>query len=437
MLRPLVLALLLVAGPLGAESPPPCPFGPGDLPAVTLPPGTLHGAQIPIDNVVVIMQENRAFDHYLGQLHREGQPQAEAEPKNASNPDPTSPNGRPITAFHQTRYCECADLDHSWNGTHREWDNGAMDGFTAANVDPCDPTGSRTMGFYDKRDLPFYYGLYKTFAIGDRFFCSTLTQTFPNRFYLLAGTSFGHIQNDLPSSPTEFSQRTIFNLLDEAVPPVTWKVYFSQVAFADIFAYVRNTRQVNVVPIDQYFSDAAAGTLPQVSFVDPIFLGPKNVENDEHPPANIQVGQEFVSRVVRALLASPQWPRAALFLTYDEHGGFFDHVPPPPACVPDGIPPMLEASDVPGAFDRYGIRVPAAVVSPFSRPHSVSHTPHDHTSILRFIETRFDLPALTARDANADPMLEFFDFTGPQLLKPPSLPAATIDPAHFAECASG
>ena len=437
MLRPLVLALLLVAGPLGAESPPPCPFGPGDLPAVTLPPGTLHGAQIPIDNVVVIMQENRAFDHYLGQLHREGQPQAEAEPKNASNPDPTSPNGRPITAFHQTRYCECADLDHSWNGTHREWDNGAMDGFTAANVDPCDPTGSRTMGFYDKRDLPFYYGLYKTFAIGDRFFCSTLTQTFPNRFYLLAGTSFGHIQNDLPSSPTEFSQRTIFNLLDEAVPPVTWKVYFSQVAFADIFAYVRNTRQVNVVPIDQYFSDAAAGTLPQVSFVDPIFVGPMNVENDEHPPANIQVGQEFVSRVVRALLASPQWPRAALFLTYDEHGGFFDHVPPPPACVPDGIPPMLEASDVPGAFDRYGIRVPAAVVSPFSRPHSVSHTPHDHTSILRFIETRFDLPALTARDANADPMLEFFDFTGPQLLKPPSLPAATIDPAHFAECASG
>ncbi|TMB00673.1 MAG: alkaline phosphatase family protein [Deltaproteobacteria bacterium] len=437
MTRPMVLAILLIVAPLRAEPLPPCPFGPGDFAAATLPPGTPHGAQIPIDNVVVIMQENRAFDHYFGQLHREGQPQAEAEPKNASNPDPTNPSGPPITAFHQTHYCECADLDHSWNGTHREWDNGAMDGFTAANVDACDPTGSRTMGFYDKRDLPFYYGLYKTFAIGDRFFCSALTQTFPNRFYLLAGTSFGHIRNDLPSTPTEFSQRTIFNLLDEAVPPVTWKVYFSQVAFADTFAYVRNTRQVNVVPIDQYFSDAAAGTLPQVSFVDPIFIGPKNVENDEHPPANIQVGQEFVSRVVRALLASPQWPRAALFLTYDEHGGFFDHVPPPPACVPDGIPPMLEPGDVPGAFDRYGIRVPVAVVSPFSRPHSVSHTPHDHTSILRFIETRFDLPALTARDANADPMLEFFDFATPRLLQPPSLPAATIDSAHFAECASG
>ena len=186
MKRLLVLAVLLLAAPLRAQSPPPCPFGQGDLPAVTLPPGTPHGAQIPIDNIVVIMQENRAFDHYFGQLHRQGQPQAEAEPKNASNPDPTDPTGPPIGAFHQTRYCECADLDHSWNGTHREYDNGAMDGFTAANVDTCDPTGSRTMGFYDKNDLPFYYGLYKTFAIGDRFFCSALTQTFPNRARRLA-----------------------------------------------------------------------------------------------------------------------------------------------------------------------------------------------------------------------------------------------------------
>ena len=188
---------------------------------------------------------------------------------------------------------------------------------------------------------------------------------------------------------------------------------------------------MNVVPITQYFSDAAAGSLPQVSFVDPIFIGAKNVENDEHPPANIQVGQEFVSRVVRALFASPQWPQAALFLAYDEHGGYFDHVPPPLACVPDGIPPMLQTGDEPGTFDRYGIRVPVAVVSPFARPHSVSHTPHDHTSILRFIETRFDLPALTARDANADPMLEFFAFNkNPPLLKVPALPAATIDPGH-------
>jgi phospholipase C len=201
---------------------------------------------------------------------------------------------------------------------------------------------------------------------------------------------------------------------------------------------VRSQHQ-NVLPISQYFADAAAGTLPQVAFVDPLFVGSSNTENDEHPTSNIQVGQEFVSRVVNALLASPQWPRSALFLTYDEHGGFYDHVRPRPACLPDGIPPLLEAGDDPGAFDRYGFRVPMVVVSPFARSRYVSHRVYDHTSILRFIETRFDLPALTRRDANADPLLRMFDFRQPPFATPPSLPAATIDQAHFDEpvCAQG
>src|SRR4029077_20819043 len=169
--------------------------------------------------------------------------------------------------------------------------------------------------------------------------------------------------------------------------------------------------------------------------VDPIFLDMPTIENDEHPPANVQVGQEFVARVVKALFASPQWRRAALFLTYDEHGGFFDHVPPPPACVPDAIPPMLAPGDEPGAFDRYGIRVPVVIVSTYARRRFVSHVPHDHTSILRFIETRFDLPALTARDANADRMLEFFDFAHARFRRPPPLPKARIDAKRLAQCA--
>ena len=150
-------------------------------------------------------------------------------PANASNPDPTNPSGPPILRFHKTNYCETADLDHSWNGTHKEYDNGKMDGFTAQNVDSTDPTGARTMGYYDSADLPFYYALYSTFAMADRYFASTLTQTFPNRFYLLAGTSFGHIANDFPTGDpvNDFSQRSIFNLLDEA--GVTWKIYFSQI----------------------------------------------------------------------------------------------------------------------------------------------------------------------------------------------------------------
>ena len=153
-----------------------------------------------IDHVVVLMQENRSADHYLGQLHFEGQPHFDPEPPGASNPNPTNPTGPPVRVFHKTDYCEVADLDHSWNGTHGEWDAGKMDGFTAANANALvDPTGARTMGYYDETDLPFYYGLYKTFATGDRYFSSVLGPTFPNRFYLLTGTSPGWSMGGMPS----------------------------------------------------------------------------------------------------------------------------------------------------------------------------------------------------------------------------------------------
>lgn len=382
-----------------------------------------------IKHIVVLMQENRSADHYLGQLSVEGQPDYEPEPT-TGNPDPLNP-GNTIVPFHQTALCDSSDLNHSWNGSHQEWNNGAMDGFTAANdinsanSDPADPSGARTMGYYNRDQLPFYNALYKKFATGDRYFSSVLSQTFPNRFFLLAGTSFGHIANDLPP-PDGFTQPSIFNLLDDA--NISWKVYFSQIPFAYEFSYVRNHAPGNVVPIEQYYADAKAGTLPKVSFVDPIFAGAPNVENDEHPPANVQVGQKFVWRVVHKLEKSPNWPTSALFLTYDEHGGYYDHVPPPPAVVPDAIPPMLQPGDTPGAFDRYGFRVPTVVVSPFARHHFVSHVVHDHTSILRFIEERFGLPALTARDAAADPMLEFFDFTNPPFLTAPAFPKPTVTP---------
>ena len=167
------------------------------------------------------------------QLNREGQPAAVAEPLDASNPNPVNPALPPVFNFHKADYCETAgDLDHSWNGTHNEFDGGKMDGFTAANANSSDPTGSRTMGWYDQQDLPFYYALYNAFAIGDHYFSSVLSQTFPNRFYLLAGTSFGHIRNDFPA-PDGFTQPTIFNLLDNA--GVSWKVYFSEVPFAAEF----------------------------------------------------------------------------------------------------------------------------------------------------------------------------------------------------------
>jgi len=431
MINPLTRALALAAwlaiaaAPAGAQAPS-CQFGPGALPVDTLAPGTLHGAQIPIDHIVVLMQENHSYDNYFGKLRRKSGP-----PKRASNPDPLG--GKPIKPFHQKQYCEVADLDHGWNGSHREWNNGAMDGFTTENVDPADPSGSRAMGFYDARDLRFYYKLYKTFAMSDRHFCSLLGPTYPNRYYLLAATSFGHVDNVLPNlSGPDWTQRTIFNALDEAVPPISWKIYYSDLPFGAIFGYVRARLASHSAPISQFAVDAAAGTLPQVAFVDPAFLG--EGENDEHPPTNVQLGQQLVAGLINAAMSSPLWNRMAVFLTYDEHGGFWDHVPPPAGCVPDGIPPTIGPTDYQAAFDRFGIRVPFVVVSPYARKRYVSHTPTDATSILRFIETRFDLPALTRRDANADPLLELFKFDKPRFAKPPKLPPAVVNSKQQAEC---
>jgi phospholipase C len=257
------------------------------------------------------------------------------------------------------------------------------------------------MGYYTKRDLPYYYKLYKKFSTSDSFFCAVLSQTFPNRYYLLAGTSFGEIRNNIPNlSGPQYTARTIFNLMDEASPAISWKIYYSDLPFAALFGYVRNNKLgTNAFAMgtndatNPLLLDAAAGTLPQVSYVDPAFTG--EAENDEHPPTNIQKGQAFTAKIINALMNGPAWQSTVVFLTYDEHGGYFDHVPPPAACLPDATPPNLLGGDEPGAFDRYGIRVPMVAISPFSKKGFVSHKTYDHTSILRFIENRFDLPALT------------------------------------------
>ena len=132
----------------------------------------------------------------------------------------------------------------------------------------------------------------------------------------------------------------------------------------------------------------------------------------------------------------PQWKRSAVFLTYDEHGGIYDHVPPPKACAPNDGKPTIDGKGMPidGAFDRLGFRVPLVVVSPYAKRGYVSHEVYDHSSVLRFIQARFRVPALTSRDANASIPLDFFDFANPPHLVPPSLPAATVDPAGLAYC---
>ena len=390
-----------------------CLFEAGAMPDQTLPAGAPRGEQIPIDHIVFLMQENHSFDNYFGQLPAAGHTEVDGLPPGASNPDS---DGSPISVYHEPKYCTSPDVSHSWTGSHRQYNDGRNDGFVITN----NPGGGRALGYYEESDLPFYYALAKSFAMSDRYFCSLLGPTYPNRFFSLAGTSFGFVRN---VSPAEVQPRTIFDLLDEN--HITWKIYYDDAPFAVI---VRLTRARNQVRFAQFLADAAAGTLPQVSFVDPAFTELHGEQTDEHPDANVQFGQRFAASAINALLQSPQWPRSVLFWTYDEHGGFYDHVAPPSACVPDDFAPRLQAGEPVAAFDRYGFRVPFVAVSPYAKPGYVSHRIYDHTSILRFIETRFDLPALTRRDANADPMLDLFDFSNPRLLNPPELPEAVIDP---------
>jgi phospholipase C len=394
----------------------------------------VHVRQVPhlrdLQHIVVLMQENRSYDEYFGALHRKSQPASEGEPT-TGNPDPLDPSHK-IKPFHQSANCEVKDLNHEWTGSHAEIDNGRMDGFTAQNIVPDDANGSRAMGYYDATDLPFYYRLASSFGVGDRYFSSVAGPTYPNRFYEMAGTSFGHIKND-PPPEGGFTQPTIFGRLQAA--GISWKVYDAQFPTALFFADVQANRD-HVNPISQYFTDAAAGTLPQVAFVEPTYVATASEESDEHPPANIQVGQQFTANIAHALMTSPNWRSSAFILTYDEDGGYYDHVAPPAAPIPDNIPPMLGPTDVPAAFDHYGLRVPFVVVSPFSKPHFVSHRVSDHTSILAFIERRFGLQPLTQRDAKANALLEYFDFAHPHFRKPPALPTAVIDPTKAAQCAA-
>jgi phospholipase C len=411
-----------------------CSYGSGDGANLTLRDYPI-GSAIPLDHLILVMQENRTFDHYFSSLTVPGQTVDGASPS-LSNPDPLNP-GQTISRFHQTSYC-FDDPAESWDEVHREVDGGALDAFTTINAedDPeDDPSGRRTLGYYDESDLPYYYALARAWAISDRHFSSVQANTWTNRLYYMAGTSYGVISNVFPPDQQDAHGNltpNLFTRLNDA--HVTWAFYVQDVPTLAILYATFSKNSLHVLPYAQFFSDAAAGTLPQVTFVEGTDMA-GGASPDEDPPADMQIGQQMVSQIVTAVPTSPLWPHSALFLSYDEQGGLYDHVPPPPACAPDDTPPNLVAGDVDAAFDQYGLRVPLIVVSPYAKRGYVSHVVTDHTSILRFIEARFGLPALTHRDANAVPPFDMFDF-GPPDLSVPALPDAVVDPTQAAACAA-
>jgi phospholipase C len=413
-----------------------CGYKAGALAGETQGASHPTGKNIPIDHVIVILQENRSFDHYFGRLRAAGHPDAEVPPDGWSNP---GVDGKPVLPYRDQQLC-LVDLSHGWNGAHREWNDGKMDGFVIANdhQDDVPPGGTddmvkgdRAMSYYEPEDLPFMYWAADQFAIADHYHCSVLTSTWSNRMYMYAASSFGRISN---KSPDTGSALILFDELQ--MRRVTWKVYYTGSPISAMFVgqFLRY-KDFHFVPIEQYYDDVKNGTLPQVAFLDSAYGSGAfdEKEDDEHPNGVMQVGQAFLARATKALMQSPLWPSSAIFITYDEHGGFADHVPPPAACPPDSRPPQLGTGDVPGGYDRLGMRVPMVMISPWAKKGAIAHHVMDHTSIVRFIEARFDLPAMSARDANAEAPWEMFDFAKVRA-DLPAVPDVPIDTAKLAAC---
>ena len=373
-----------------------CAFTAGAHASATLGVDGPTAAKFPIRHVVVMMKENRSFDHLLGKLH-DALPEVEPIPANYTNPDP---GGNPVSFTHATTTCLQIDANHQSQSVLACIDGGKMDGFVknAAATTTADPT--LVMTYYDASDLPFYYWLATTFAIGDRHFAPTASGTYANRDYLMFGTNAGVVDTGLlyPSPTTP----SIFQTLIDA--GFTWRVYADSGPLSDSLDW--KTTDPGVRSIADLMTDLKNGTLPNVAFVD----GAENCE-DDHPRADLQAGEKWAKNIVDGALASPEWQRLALVWTYDEAGAFADHVPPPSGCL--ALPST-------SPFTLMGPRVPLVMISPWAKRGYVSHVVHDHTAITRFIETLFDLPALTARDANSDALLDMFDFSCGRDLTPPA-----------------
>jgi len=450
-----------------------------------------------IKHIVVLMMENHSYDNYLGMLQGRGEGfplGPDNEPEVANNGD----GGEVVRAFHQATTRQLKGVPtQSWHAVHQQWGQGKNDGFVTSaqavladakttkdtsvgqgdiGVDPA----SSGMGYWTEDDLPFYYGLARTFPLADHWFSSCLGPTFPNRRFLIAGTAHGLIDDssydllDYPPAGTIFDMLTRYGiswvnyhptaagesaakhyarhkrkmarrrLLSAArgLPAVSSGVEKDLKFTADIFPMGIGRYMQHIRSTDQFFTDAANGTLPAVSIVDPDFDS-----FSEENPQDIQKGESYAAEVITAVMHGNGWPDTLLIWLYDENGGYYDHLPPPAAVPPDDIAgrsliggetplekllrpvfPSLtrkkqDQTEGPHRYDRYGFRVPAVIVSPYARPDYVCSEVFDHTSVLKLIEEKWNLPPLTRRDAAAKAPLNALDFTGPPaFLKPPPLP---------------
>jgi len=355
-----------------------------------------------LDHIVFVCMENRSFDHYLGWL-----PGADGRQAGLQYPDNKGVL-HPTHHLTERQGCGFNDPDHSYEGGRIQFAGGRLDGFRKGTNDDF------ALGYYTEADLPFYAQLVKEATTYDRWFAPILAPTYPNRFYTHSAYT-DRLENDSRFSALP----TIWDSLARA--GVSANYFYSDIPFLALWGekYLPISRSYG-----EFLAQAATGTLPAFSYVDPLFLGEdQGGSNDDHPHADIHRGQALLSEIAIAVASSPAWSKTALVVTYDEWGGFYDHVKPP--RFPDDHDPG------PGK-DRTqaGFRVPGFVLSPFARKGAIDSVVTDHTAVLKLLEWRFGLKPLTKRDAAARNLATTFDFAKPRTTAPSFTPV--VDPGpHF------
>jgi phospholipase C len=332
-----------------------------------------------IDHIVVLMMENRSFDHILGWLPGANGIQAGLT---YYDDDGSAHDTYPLAPDFQG--CGHPDPDHSWEGGRIEYNNGLCDGWLRAGDNDL-----YSIGYYRKEDLPFLAQAAPEWTVCSRYFSAIMAPTWPNKIYQLCGVT-DRLSNSLAPStlPTIYDR-----LLDKGI---STNYYFNDFPFVGLWGtkYAPISRTYDI-----FLSDCAAGTLPAVSFVDPPFAGEETgTSGDDHPFGDIRVGESFMNQTYEAVVTSPAFARTVFIINFDEWGGFFDHV------APDSVP------DVDPRFELRGFRVPCLIISPLARRSTITHGVYDHTSILKMIEWRYGLAPLARRDAKANNIADALDF---------------------------
>ncbi len=399
------------------------------------------GSLADIEHIVILLQENRSFDHYFGTRPGVAGFASTEAGRAYRNPYPDHPDGYLIPYRYDSAItsAQCGpDPAHSWEAQHSAWNRGANDGFATS-------MGAHALGYFNREDLPYYWALADEFTLCDHYFCSVLGPTNPNRHMTMTGTIDPAGLGGGPAidnSGVAYTWETYPERLQAA--GVSWRVYHEVDDFDDnsvkFFAQYQglgagdplyDNAMVNRAA-DAFATDAAAGDLPQVSWL----VAPTVIS--EHPPWAPSVGEDFTANALAAVMGNPSlWATTAFILTYDENGGFFDHLPPP--TPPPGTADEFVA-DVPIGL---GFRVPTIIASPWTRRRApsggaagarVNSSVFDHTSLLRLLETRFgvDAPLISAwRRETCGDLSEVFDFSATDT-SVPTLPDTAARAGEFA-----